>query len=93
MKLSTAAGGIIFFKDTWKSLEESHHHCQESRRASSHIPRGPVLIRDKYQQEPVGTAFAILCEYGSFNGHLLLFGLPILSEILGSLNMGRLTTN
>lgn len=91
-KLSTGAGGV-FFKDTWKSLEESHHHCQESRRASSHIPRRPVLTRDKYQQEPVGTAFAFLCEDRSFIGHLLFFGLPIVSEILGSLNTGRLKTN
>lgn len=62
-------------------------------RASSHNPRGPVLIRDKYQQEPVGTAFAFLCEDRSFIGHLLFFGLPIVSEILGSLNTGRLKTN
>lgn len=58
-----------------------------------HIPRGPVLIRDKYQQEPVGAAFAfLLCEDRSFIGHLLLWA-PIVSEILGSLNTGRLKTN
>lgn len=92
-KLSTGAGGVIFFRDTCKSLEESHHHCQQSRRASSHIPPGPVLIRDTYQQEPVGIAFTFPCEYGSFTGHLLFFGLPMLSETLGSLNMRRLKAN
>lgn len=79
-ELSTGAGGVIFFKDTWKSLEGSRHHCQESRRASSDIPGGPVLIRDKYKQGPVETAVVFPCKYGSSTGHLLFFGLPIYTQ-------------
>ena len=30
-ELSTGAGGVFLFRDTCKSLEESHHRCQQSK--------------------------------------------------------------
>lgn len=92
-KLSTEAGGVVFFRDTWTSLEKSLHHCQESRRASSDISVEPVLIRIKNQQEPVEIAFVCPGKFGSVTGHCLFLELTIFSEVLSSLNMGRLKTN
>lgn len=50
------------------------------------ISIGPMLIRaNKNQQGPMETVLDSPCEYGSWTGHSLSFGLIILAEVLAVL--------